>query len=313
MSSRHGFGATDVGLLVMALIWGINYSVVKVGLQAMPPLAFNGLRVLLAASVLSLLSFWLRRDRWPVRRDVIHLLLLGLVGNGLYQMCFILGLARTRAGIAALVTAAGPAYIAIISQLLGRDRTTRTGWIAIGLQLLGVACVVRSTHALEGGESALLGAVLIACGSILWALFSVLLRPYTERAHPIHLSAITMASGASFLLLLAAPALRALDLHAVRPVEWASVLYAGLGALVVAYLLFYRGVQLLGPTRTAMYSNLQPVIALAVAWIALHEQPSGWQLTGAACIMAGLLLSRFTGHRPRAVAIASSTSTTTAV
>ena len=282
----------------MALIWGVNYSVVKTGIRTLEPIAFNGLRVTLAASVLAVLSVVIRKHPWPARRDVGHLVLLGLIGNGLYQMFFILGMARTRAGIAALIVAAGPAYVAIISHLMGRERLPGRAWAGIALQLLGVACVVGSTQGLEADNSAMLGALYIACGSLMWALFSVLLQPYTQRAHPVHLSAITMASGATFLLALASPALRALDLSTVKPVEWGAVAYAGLGALVVAYLLFYRGVRVLGPTRTAMYGNLQPIIALAVAWLMLSERPTGWQLLGAALIMGGLLLSRSTSSRP---------------
>jgi drug/metabolite transporter (DMT)-like permease len=303
MSSRPSFGATDVGLLLMALIWGINYSVVKYGITAMTPFAFNGLRVALAASVLGALSVALRKDRWPARRDVIHLALLGLVGNGLYQLFFIVGMARTRAGIAALVVAAGPAYIAIISHMLGRERLPLRGWLGIVVQLLGVACVVGSTHGLDARADAMLGAGLIALGSLMWAVFSVLLQPYTARAHPIHLSSITMASGALFLLIVASPALRELDIVSVTPTEWAAVVYAGLGALVVAYLLFYRGVRVLGPTRTAMYGNLQPLIAIAVAWLVLSERPTGWQAVGAALIMGGLLLSRMTSSNPSAVRV----------
>ena len=149
----------------------------------------------------------------------------------------------------------------------------------------------------------MLGAGLIALGSLMWAVFSVLLQPYTVRAHPVHLSSITMASGALFLLLVASPALRQLDVGAVTATEWGAVVYAGLGALVVAYLLFYRGVRVLGPTRTAMYGNLQPLIAIAVAWAVLNERPTGWQALGAAFIMGGLLLSRMTTSRSSTVLV----------
>jgi drug/metabolite transporter (DMT)-like permease len=70
------------------------------------------------------------------------------------------------------------------------------------------------------------------------------------------------------------------------------VAYSGFGALVIAYLFYYRGVRVLGPTRTAMFSNLQPLIALTVAYLTLGETPSVWQLAGAGSIMTGLLVSR---------------------
>lgn len=298
---HHGFGITDAGLVLMAVIWGVNYSVVKAGLASMAPLVFNGTRMLLAAVVLFTIATFVRDAKWPDRRDTVRLLALGVLGNGLYQLLFIFGLARTRAGVAALIVAAGPAWIAIISRLLGRERVSTKGWMGIGLQLVGVGCVVGSTNSIEGGPEVMLGAGLIAAGSVAWGLFSVLLQPYTQRAHPIHLSAITMGSGAGVMLIAATPGMAALDWDALSPGAWGAVAYAGLGALVVAYLLFYRGVRVLGPTRTALYSNLQPVIALAVAWVMLHETPTGWQLTGAGFIMAGLLLSRLSRMKPAKV------------
>jgi drug/metabolite transporter (DMT)-like permease len=70
------------------------------------------------------------------------------------------------------------------------------------------------------------------------------------------------------------------------------VAYSGLFALVIAYLFWYHGVRVLGPTRTAMYSNLQPVFALVVAWLILGEGITGWEIAGAISIIAGLLLTR---------------------
>jgi drug/metabolite transporter (DMT)-like permease len=291
------FGLTDAGLVLMAAIWGVNFSVVKAGLQALTPLSFTAVRMVLAALVLFGIARF-ARDAWPSRRDTGRLLLLGLLGNGFYQLLFISGLARTRAGIAALIVAAGPAWIAIISRLLGRERVSRLGWAGIGLQLLGVLCVVGSTQAFEAGESGLLGALLISLGSIAWALYSILLQPYTLRSNGLHLSAITLASGAAMMALVGMPDMVRLDWGAVSLTGWMSVAYAAFLAMVVAYLLFYRGVRVLGPTKTSMYGNLQPIVALAVAWVMLHETPTPWQLLGAGFIMAGLLVSRTAKVRP---------------
>ncbi len=289
---RTAFGATDMWLIGMSVIWGVNFSVVKSALAAMPALTFTGLRVAIAATVLWGISATVRNAALPSRRDVIALLGLGIVGNGFYQCLFIVGMSHTRAGIAALVIAASPAWIAIVSRILGREQLSSRGWSGIGLQLAGVACVVASTGAIEASGEAIFGAALIAVGSIMWAVFTVLLQPFTQRAHPIHLSAITMTSGSLFCLVFALPGMVRMDWGSVSLPAWGAVLYASVGALVIAYLLFYRGIRVLGPTRTAMYSNLQPIIALAVAAIVLSERPTGWQLLGATLIMAGLLISR---------------------
>ncbi len=292
-----GFGLTDAGLVLMATIWGVNYSVVKAGLQAMTPLSFTAVRMVVAALVLFGIARF-TRAAWPSRGEIGRLMMLGLLGNGFYQLLFISGLARTRAGVAALIVAAGPAWIAIISRLLGRERVSRLGWAGIGLQLVGVLCVVGSTQKFEGGESGLLGALLIASASIAWALYSVLLQPYTQRSNGLHLSAVTLVSGAAMMAAVGMPDMLRLDWGSVSMSGWLSVAYSALLAMVVGYLLFYHGVRVLGPTKTSMYGNLQPIVAIAVAWVMLHETPTSWQLLGAGFIMAGLLVSRTAKVRP---------------
>ena len=55
---------------------------------------------------------------------------------------------------------------------------------------------------------------------------------------------------------------------------WGAIVYSGIGALVVGNLIWYHGVSRIGPTRVSMFSNLQPLVALAVAWIVLGEVPT---------------------------------------
>jgi drug/metabolite transporter (DMT)-like permease len=291
-TSASHFGVTDLMLLGMALIWGINFSVTKVGTRLLDPIAFTGVRVTLAAVCLLAIAASMRQ-RWPTRRDVLLLIGLGLLGNGFYQVFFIEGIARTRAGTAALVLAAGPAFVAIIGRMRGVERIDARGWLGIALQMGGMVCVVIGSAAGVTGEGdTLLGNTLILVGGILWALFTVLLKPLSARVHTLHLAAITMTAGSVLLLIIGAPAIAAASWSALPSRGWFAILYSGIGALVIAYLLWYRGLKVLGPTRTAMYINLQPLIALAFAWVTLHEVPTPWQGLGAASIMTGLILAR---------------------
>src|ERR1044072_7585418 len=121
-AARPAFGVTDLSLLLMALIWGVNYTSVKYGTGLVAPLAFNGVRVTLAAVALVVTAqiargwFGIQRASWPARRAPLRaalaLLLLGTLGNGVYQILFVEGIARTRAGDAALLISASPAFIA---------------------------------------------------------------------------------------------------------------------------------------------------------------------------------------------------------
>ena len=288
-----GASLTDLLLVLMSFIWGINYSVVKFGTSNVAPLAYNAVRITMAAVALLLLIAWTRRA-WPARRDLLTLLALGMIGNGVDQILFIEGVARSRAGDAALVLAASPAFIAILGRALGVERISTRGVVGIALSLAGMAFVVYGREmAGEGGDTTtLLGNLLVLAGSLAWALYSVLLKPRTDHLDVVTISAFTMLGGAIVMLAVGAPAMARTDWRAVGPGVWGAMLYSGLFALVLAYLFWYRGVQVLGPTRTAMYSNLQPVIALGAAWAALGEVPTPWQAVGAGTIIAGVVLTR---------------------
>jgi drug/metabolite transporter (DMT)-like permease len=290
--SRPGFGLTDLGLLLMATIWGINYSVVKFGTSHLSPLAYNGLRVALAALALWVIWAAVRGAARPDPATRRRLLLLGVLGNGLYQLCFIYGLGGTRVATASLIFASGPAFVALIGRARGVERIDRIGWLGIALQLVGVACVVISAGGDPARVDTVRGIGLVLLGAVAWALYTVLLKPLTATTHPIYLSAATMTSGAVLLGALALPDLARLDWGAVPGTAWLAVGYSGLAALVVAYLFWYRGIQRLGPTRTSMYGNLQPIVAFLVAWGMLGEVPTTWQVLGMVAILAGLAVSR---------------------
>jgi drug/metabolite transporter (DMT)-like permease len=287
-----GLTLTDLLLLCMALVWGVNYAVVKYATGELPPLAFNSTRVLLAVVVLfgivTASGYTLPRGR-----DRLALLALGALGNGLYQIFFIEGIARTRAGDAALLIATAPAFMALLGWLRRSERTGLRGMSGIALSLTGMALVVLgSAESGTGGNATLLGDALILASCLCWSLYSVLMKPYTERIQGLPLHATTMLGGAIPLVLVSLPTLVHTPWSSVRVGGWVAVAFSGLLALSLAYLFWYRGVRVLGPTRAGMYANLQPVIALGVAWAVLNETPRLPQLVGAAFIMAGLVLTR---------------------
>ena len=286
-----GFGKTDALLLLMALIWGVNFSIVKFGTEVMSPLAFTRLRVMLAAVVLIGFAFT-RGKRFPTRREILALMALGMLGNGMYQILFVEGISRTSVANAALVIAGTPALIAILSRVRGVERVNRRVVGGLALSLSGVALVVLGSARATQGDTKLLGTTLVFGGTLCWTAFTVMLQPYARRLDPVHLSAFTMLGGSVPMLFIATPALARTDWSAVGLAAWGAVFYASVISMGVAYLFWYRGLRVLGPTRTAMYGNLQPVIAIIVAWIFLHEAPTIWQGVGTGTIMTGLFLTR---------------------
>lgn len=275
----------------MAVIWAVNYSVAKYGTRTVPPLAYNAVRIVMAAAALLAIGLLGSHER-PAARDILALLAIGVLGNGVYQFCFIEGLARSRAGTVALMLAGSPAFVAIAGRLSGVEHVGKRGWAGIGLQLAGIAFVIFGSVSHANGDDTLLGSALIVAGSVCWAVFAVLIKPYTERLSGINVGAYSLAGGALFVTAVGVPSLLATDWTAVSAPVWAAIVYSGIGALVVGNLIWYHGVSVIGPTRVSMFSNLQPLVALAVAWFALGEVPTVWQGLGAGSIMTGLIVTR---------------------
>lgn len=291
-STAHpAFGLTDVLLFTMAVIWGINFVVVKYATHIFNPVAFTGLRVGTAALFLLVVAFARGNLSLP-RRDVIALLLIGMIGNGFYQLFFVHGVARTRAGNAALIVAAAPAFIALFARVRGLERVRRLTLVGIALSVAGVGLVIAGSARPSNGEVTLLGSMLVFFGVLCWSVYTILLQPYTKRIGVARLSAITMVGGAVPLLIASTPALIATDWSLVGGAGWLALFYSSVISMGVAYYFWYRGLRVLGPTRTAVYANLQPIIALAVAWAFLGEVPTIFQGVGAATIVAGVFLTR---------------------
>lgn len=293
--------ATELGLLAMAVIWGVNFPLIKVALDDLTPLAFNALRFPLAAVFL----YFVLRQRGPIPRprssDWPVLILLGLASNVIYQMFFIFGLAFTRTGNASLLLATTPVWTTLFSGLLGHERPTRIVWVAIIGSLLGMTLVVVGGSAGVGVEGATLrGDLLVIGASLVWSIYTVGARRLIHRYGSVSVTAWTLWVGTVGLVLIGVPDLLNTSFRSVAPIAWLSVAYAGVLAVGVAYVLWNYGVRRLGSSRTAIYGNLVPVVALVAAWAWLTEVPTELQLVGAVVVIVSVYLTR-TGHRDMVV------------
>lgn len=284
-----GWGWTETALIVMVLVWGINFSVAKQALDAFDPLAFNAIRFVVASlfvgAVLRAREGSLPR---PERRDVPRVLLLGLVGNVAYQMAFILGLEKTRAGHASLMLALTPVATALLSRATGHERPGARTWTGAAVSIAGIALVTGSGAAEGHGGETLAGDLILVGAAVGWALYTVGSRPLVQRYGSVPVTAWTMGVGTVGLVLAGTPALLRQDWDRVGPGAWLGLLYSALFSLGLAYLIWYRGVERIGNTRTAIFSNLTPVVALAVSAVWLGERPSALALLGAALVLAGV-------------------------
>ena len=288
---RRNVLITEWLLVLMSLIWGMNFTVMKYGTGVLEPFAYNGVRLALGSVVMYGILYTRRLPALPWK-DIRALMLLGLLGTGLYQLFFISGLAMTRAGTASLVIAASPAIIAIVGRFMGVERVSKRAVWGIAVSIVGIALVILSSADSNDGQPSVLGDLLVLAAVVCWSFYTHLMRPYTQRIDGIQIATWTLIGGTIPVVAIAIPAILRANWHAVVPLTWAAIVYSGVGSMGIAYLFWYRGVRVIGSTRTAMFSNLQPIVALGASWPLLGEQPTLMQGIGAGAVLGGLLLTR---------------------
>ena len=132
----------DLGLLGVPIVWGVNYAVIKAALREFQPMAFNGLRFALATVTIGLLLRHRGTSLRIPREGLWRLVLLGLLGNAVYQVLFIEGIARTTAANASLIMASSPMLVALLATALGRERLQARGWLGVVLAVAGLTLVL---------------------------------------------------------------------------------------------------------------------------------------------------------------------------
>jgi drug/metabolite transporter (DMT)-like permease len=286
-----GLTGTDGLLVLMTLIWGVNFVVIKAAFAVFSPLAFNAVRFALAGAAVALV-LRAARARRPPASALVRLAVLGIIGNTFYQLAYIEGMARTRAGNAALIMAAVPVLTAVGSHAIGHERLRWRDLAGVALSSAGLAAIVVGSGASLGFGGPLTGDLLMVAAVVFWTVYTIGAKPLVDTLGSTVTTAWTMGLGAIPLLIVCAPAALAQPWGRVTPAAWAGAVFSSLGSLVLAYLIWYRGVERLGSTRTAFYSNFTPVVTLLSAWPLLGEQPTLWQLAGAAGIFGALGLIR---------------------
>jgi drug/metabolite transporter (DMT)-like permease len=283
--------AVDLGMLLVVLIWGANFSVVKAAFSQIPPLPFVALRFGLGSLCLAAILRWREAPLRLPREHWRRLVWLGLVGNTLYQTLFVCGLARTTAANSALLLATTPAVVALLGGLTGVERVTRRAGGGVALALGGITLVMAARGAALSRQT-LAGDLLTLAGVVCWSAYVLGVRSLATRLSPLRVTALSLFTGTPGLLLVGLPGLANLEWGAVGGRAWLGLAYATLPSLVLSYLLYNRSVQRLGGVQATVYTCATPLVASLAAWAILGERPVPLQAAGAALIIAGVLLTR---------------------
>lgn len=267
------------------LIWGSTWMAIKFGLDGVPPFLGAGLRFVLASTVLwTMIALSGRKTALPPAGRKAALAAAGL-GFFLNYALVYWSETRVASGLVAVTFSLSPILTAFFAAALGQETLSARHAFGAAVGAAGVAVLAWPAGGAAGADAAGLLAAFLACAGS--GLNLVLQSRWAKGSDSWALNAWAMSAGALLLL--------ALSLFAERgqavlwtPKTVAALVYLSLAGSVAAFLLLYRLLRELPPSRVSLMTLLFPVVALLLGRVVLGEAITGRAAFGCALILGGV-------------------------
>ncbi len=283
---------THLLLILATFFWGTSPLFMKISLKEIPYLPFNTFR-LLSALVVSLLMLFLKKNSWKrvKRKDWKTFILAGFFGFFIFQIGYPLGLSFAPVSIAAIIMATLPVSVMLINLFTGSEHPTSKIILGITLSVIGAGIIALGANSsVSSKELYGAGVLLIFAAETAYALYTVQTK-YVVREYSLFqiIFIIVLISFIPFILF-STKQITALSFSSVSLLSWTGVIYSGVFGICIGNMLWFRGIDHLGSTKTSLYANLPPVFGILSGFIFLKESLTLIQIAGGVIIAAGVVL-----------------------
>ncbi|MFY7863828.1 DMT family transporter [Roseateles sp.] len=284
----------DLGeLFLLAAIWGASFLFMRLGAHEFGPVAMAALRVG-GASLMLLPLLAMRQGLQELRREWRALLLIGLLNSAIPFALFSFAALSITAGFSSILNATTPLWGGLIAWLWLGQRLTPLRSLGLALGFAGVVYLAWDKAGFKPGadHAAEIRAVwaVLAC---LGATFCYGLAANFSKRYTAHIAPLTVATGSQCYaaLLLVLPALWMWPAEPPGAQAWASVTALALLCSALAYILYFRLMQRIGPTNTIAVTFLIPVFAVLWGYLFLGEVFTGQMAAGCGLVLIGTALA----------------------
>ena len=281
-----------VAFALVYVFWGSTYLGIGVAVKYVPPYVMTGTRFVIAGLVMLAYCAWSGRK---IKVTGAQLLKLAVIG------CLLLTLANTLlawaeetlpTGLSALIVAITPLWFLLVDSFVMRgDRVSRRGYIGLLLGIIGIAVLLwpklRAVSALERHQFH--AALILMLGSVCWSLGSALSKRWQAGIDPFSASGWEMATAGAMNLVIAG------ILGEYPHAHWTPGAMAAVGYLIifgswVGFSAFIWLLQNVSMSKVSTYAYVNPIVAVFLGWIVLHETVDIFIAAGSAIIVASVAL-----------------------
>ena len=281
--------------ILLAATWGASFMFTRLALLDFGAIPSAGMRVLIGAAVL--LPILSRTGQLPdLARHWRKTFFVGLLNSAIPFVCFAYALLHITTGLSAIMNATVPLFGAVVAWVWLKDRPSGSRLLGLGLGFVGVALLASGksgfqvstpgiTHTAQDSTWAVL-ACLLAC--LLYGIAA----SFTKR-HIVGVPALVTAAGSQCgaSLALAVPTLWLWPAQNPSLQAWLAILVSGVVCTGLAYVMYFRLIAALGPSKAMTVTFLIPVFAVFFGVVFLGETVTLWMLACALVVLCGTALS----------------------
>jgi len=290
MNPRHPRSVAITKATFAVLVWGASFIATKLALQETAPVVIICLRFGIGVLILGLFVIARREFAFPAPRELGYFSLLGFLGITFHQWIQVTGLQTARATTTAWIITTIPIFIALLARVMLKEKLGWTRIAGIALASFGVLLVITrgDLDAIRQGRFGTHGDFLVLISAVNWAVFSVLSRKALNTHSATQMMFFVMFFGWLFSCLWLATTTDYESIMRLSSQAWFSILFLGVFCSGIAYIFWYDGLKELPASQMGSFLYLEPLVAVIVAALLLHEDLYIAVFVGGAAIVAGV-------------------------
>ncbi len=283
----------SIVVIVAIVLWASAFVGIRIGLTGYSPGGLALFRFLVASLFMALIYYGHSIKKPIPWKDRIQLLIAGMAGIGIYNICLNYGELSVSAGIASFIIGLMPVLTVLLSLVFLQEKLSRGVWLGILISVLGLVLLAIGENSEPGMQQGIL-AILVS--ALMGAILTIIQKQFANVYHPVAIISWVMWGG-TLLLLMFAPALIQ-EIQTADLQTTAAVVYMGIFPAAIAYLAWSYALKYLSASNASVTLYALPIVSTFLGFILLNEQPSLISLLGSGITLFGAFIANRFKIRP---------------